>query len=299
MIHRFVLYAHHVTVFSSYYYYLLTYYNYKYTVDVDATDNDNITLAEEFRDAALDVNGTSTTKSLFDYLDINKAKDSPQGLTLYGPKFGDGMRNEVDVYFVTNSDYQAYKMYDTKVTFSRGIKYSSEGAWSQHLIDCSSAVTSTGGNSILICAKGNDDRFCISQAKWSYWSNGEWKTSRTWGIRGDGVCNTRVPSYNGKECVKYNIKNGKFMYTSKRPIRQTAYPFCKKKSTDAEDWFGQSQEDETPFPTLFPTMEPTVYIDLKKKCIQDCKDSDKLSTQQKRICKQNCREQYKGKNLFN
>jgi len=188
-------------------------------------------------------------------------------------------------------------MYDTKVTFSRGIKYSSEGVWSQHLIDCSSAVTSTGGNSILICAKGNDDKFCISQAKWSYWSNGEWKTSRTWGLRGDGVCNTIIPSYNGKECVKYNIKNGKAMYTSKRPIRQSDTPYCKKKSTDAEDWF----DHETPSPTLFPTMQPTVYIDLKKKCIRDCKDSDKLSTQQKRICKQNCREQYKykGKNLFN
>ena len=266
------------------------------TVDVDATDNK--TLAEEF---AFDANGNSTTKSLLDYLDINdaafKAKDSPRALTLYGPSNGDGMRNEVDVYFVTNSNYQASKMYDTKVTFSRGIKYSSEGVWSQHLFDCSSAVTSTGGNSILICAKGNDDRFCIRQAKWSYWSDGEWKSQRTWGTQ-DGICSARVPSYNGKECVKYNIKNGNSMYTSKRPVRQTAFPFCKKKSTDAEDWL-DSQEDETPSPTLFPTLQPTVYIDLKKKCIRDCKDSDKLSTQEKRECKQKCRHDHKGKNLFN
>lgn len=46
-------------------------------------------------------------------------------------------------------------------------------------------------------------------------------------------------------------------------------------------------------------MPSTPYISPKKQCLQDCKNSDKLSTEEKRECKQKCRDDHKGEDLFN
>jgi len=146
---------------------------------------------------------------------------SKKAVRLYG-KPGAGKNTGIDIYYVTNNNYDDFKLYDTKASHERGITFNANRYWAQRF-NCN-FLDSSIQYSIIVCANGLQP-LKIDKAEYWRMENGQFQKQQDWGEINDNKGWTISNNSPGKECVRFDSKGSAAIYTAK-PTRHDDTPAC-------------------------------------------------------------------------